>query len=132
MRRWFWLLPLALLQACAGTPLADQLERSFDTPDAPAQPPRQPLSPTPPSKAVPDAEAIPETRAVQTLAPASQPAESAPAPRMRRPPSQPRAPYRITIRLAGADPSAPAEAVTQALRSSAVDFMVERVERVQP
>ena len=47
-------------------------------------------------------------------------------------PRQPLAPYRITIRLAEADPSAPAEAVTQSLRSSGVDFMVERVERVVP
>ena len=47
-------------------------------------------------------------------------------------PRQPLVPYRITIRLAEADPSAPAEAVTQSLRSSGVDFMVERVERVVP
>ena len=39
MRRWLWLLPLVLLQACAGTPLAERLERSFAAPDEPVQPP---------------------------------------------------------------------------------------------
>ena len=49
-------------------------------------------------------------------------------------PSQrlPQAPYRITIRLAGADPAAPAEAVTRALREADVGFAVERIERVEP
>ena len=45
---------------------------------------------------------------------------------------QPPAPYRITIRLAGADPAAPAEAVTRALRKSDVVFSVERIERITP
>ena len=44
----------------------------------------------------------------------------------------PQAPYRITIRLAGADPAAPAEAVTRALREADVGFAVERIERVEP
>ena len=43
----------------------------------------------------------------------------------------PQAPYRITIRLAGADPAAPAEAVTRALREADVGFAVERIERVE-
>ena len=41
-------------------------------------------------------------------------------------------PYRITIRLTGADPAAPAEVVTRALREADVRFAVERIERVQP
>ena len=44
----------------------------------------------------------------------------------------PRSLYRITIRLAGADPAAPAEAVTRALREADVGFAVERIERVEP
>lgn len=39
-------------------------------------------------------------------------------------------PYRIIIKLSGADPSAPAEAVTQALRQAGVRFEVETIERV--
>ena len=45
---------------------------------------------------------------------------------------QPPAPYRITLRLAAADPAAPAEAVTRALRQSEVVFSVERIERIAP
>ena len=34
MARLLWLLPVGLLQACAGTPVAEQLERSFAVPEA--------------------------------------------------------------------------------------------------
>jgi hypothetical protein len=40
-------------------------------------------------------------------------------------------PYRVTIRLPQADPSAPAEGVTQALRSAGIPFEVETIERVK-
>ncbi len=40
-------------------------------------------------------------------------------------------PYRITIKLSKADPSAPAEAVTKALRNAGVSFEVEMIERLQ-
>ena len=38
-------------------------------------------------------------------------------------------PYRIILRLSGANPSAPAETVTEALRTAGVQFEVERIER---
>ena len=148
MRRWVWLLPLALLQACAGTPLAEQLEQSFTTLDGEPQPESSPSSSTRPDTAVPVIQAVPTIQAapvaepVETSArvsgqkdadPVADPVvETVPKQTVRPTPRQPLAPYRITIRLAGADPAAPAEAVTQALRSSAVDFMVERIERVVP
>ena len=133
MRRWVWLLPLALLQACAGTPLAEQLEQSFTTLDGEPQPESRPSSPTQPDTAVPTIQAAPVAEPVETSARVSEPQDADPvAEIVRSTPRQPLAPYRITIRLAGADPAAPAEAVTQALRSSAVDFMVERIERVVP
>ena len=148
MRRWVWLLPLALLQACAGTPLAEQLEQSFTTLDGEPQPESGPSSSTQPDTAVPVIQAAPvdepvETSArvsgqkdadpvVETSPPETVPPETVSPQPVRTMPRQPLAPYRITIRLAGADPAAPAEAVTQALRSSAVDFMVERIERVVP
>ena len=148
MRCWVWLLPLVLLQACAGTPLADQLEQSFTTLDGEPQPDSGPSSSTQPDTAVPVIQAAPvdepvETSArvsgqkdadpvVETSPPETVPPETVSPQPVRTMPRQPLAPYRITIRLAGADPAAPAEAVTQALRSSAVDFMVERIERVVP
>lgn len=148
MRCWVWLLPLVLLQACAGTPLAEQLEQSFTTLDGEPQPESGPSSSTQPDTAVPVIQAAPvdepvETSArvsgqkdadpvVETSPPETVPPKTVPPQPVRTMPRQPLAPYRITIRLAGADPAAPAEAVTQALRSSAVDFMVERIERVVP
>ena len=38
-------------------------------------------------------------------------------------------PYRIILRLSGANPSAPAESVTEALRKAGVEFEVEKIER---
>ena len=38
-------------------------------------------------------------------------------------------PYRVILKLAGADPSAPAESVTNALRKAGVQFEVEKIER---
>ncbi len=38
-------------------------------------------------------------------------------------------PYRIILKLSGANPSAPAETVTNALREAGVDFEVEKIER---
>ncbi len=143
MPRWVWLLPLVLLQACAGTPLADQLEQSFTMLDGEPQPESGPSSSTEPDTAVPVIKAAPVDEPVETSARVSgqkdldpvvetSPPKTVPPQPLRTMPRQPLAPYRITIRLAGADPAAPAEAVTQALRSSAVDFMVERIERVVP
>ena len=39
-------------------------------------------------------------------------------------------PYRILIRLSAADPAAPAEAVTEALRRAGIGFEVETIEKV--
>ena len=39
-------------------------------------------------------------------------------------------PYRIILKLSGANPSAPAETVTKALRKAGVQFEVEKIERV--
>ncbi len=56
----------------------------------------------------------------------------APAPKTvaNPPPSSP-FPYRVTLRLPRADPSAPAEAVTRALRAAGIPFEVETIERVK-
>ena len=170
MLRLFWLGPLVLLQACAGTPVAERLERSF------AAPPSEMSSSgsissssteTPPAAAASessDAEDAPEEKAATKKDSTEKDAtkkdttkqditkqditkddkskkDSAPtSPAIREPSNPPVSvvsveeaePYRITIRLSGADPSAPAEAVTRALRNADVRFAVERIERIQP
>ena len=139
MRPWVLLLPVVLLQACAGTPLAEQLEQSFMTPNGSPQPGSSPAASFPPEPAVAEVDqAPPKDEPVETPDPVPEAKVAdrsleAKSPKPERDiPQQPPAPYRITIRLAGADPAAPAEAVTQALRTSAVEFMVERIERVVP
>ena len=137
MARLLWLLPVGLLQACAGTPVAEQLERSFAVPEArPAQAAGPiPVVKTSPTVVSPIAErpSAPAAEAVSLPEPTDAP-DSVPQPKPRTVSSQslPQAPYRITIRLAGADPAAPAEAVTRALREADVGFAVERIERVEP
>jgi len=51
-------------------------------------------------------------------------------PRPATSPAATAAPYRVTIRLPQADPSAPAEVVTEALRAAGVPFEVETIERM--
>ncbi len=150
---------LASLAACSGTPLGDRLSGSFGAPATPAAAPGSstdtrsdagtgnatgavgtspaagkaalpPPSPTPTSpagKAGASGSAKPgEAASTKTAKPVAslQGAGSAP----RSPASS--AAYRITIKLPGADPSAPAEVVTEALRAAGVSFEVETIERM--
>jgi hypothetical protein len=145
VQRLTWLVPLVLLQGCAGTPLAERLETSFGAQEAAlltapdtvverkaarsvqANPTDSPIKDSvSPAAELPDA----ETSASNPTPSNSKPSNSTPS----DPPSsnQPQEPYRITIRLSGADPAAPAEAVTRVLRNADVSFAVERIERIQP
>jgi hypothetical protein len=86
----------------------------------PAAPVQQP---SPASGAAKTAAAAPTAAGTPAMAPGpSQVRKSAPA-------ANP-LPYRVTIRLPEADPSAPAEAVTKALRATGVSFEVETIERI--
>ena len=128
-RSGLWLLPVLLLQACGNTPLGQQLADSFDSPSESSTV----TAPRPAS--TPAANPQPAQAAKPTPTPA-QPAaaeQKTPTPRndSRVKPLDPQ-PYRITIRLSAADPSAPAEVVTRSLRDAGIDFEVETIERVQP
>ena len=122
---------LLVLGGCSGTPFGDQLARSFSNPTAPA------TGTQPRAKATPAAPAPPAAPGPNQSAPAAErpavPAAKAPAVVKPIPTAkslQP-APYRVTIKLPSADPSAPAEVVTQALRAAGVSFEVEMIERVR-
>jgi hypothetical protein len=158
VQRLTWLVPLVLLQGCAGTPLAERLERSFGSVDTvvETQPARSDDTTSTGSKikdsASPAADGsdlnnpdgvlkkgtattkAPEPSvALETSAPSPSSQSPSNPPKPKSPPSnQPQEPYRITIRLSGADPAAPAEAVTRVLRNADVRFAVERIERIQP
>ena len=155
VQRLTWLVPLVLLQGCAGTPLAERLETSFGTQDAAlltapdkvveSQAARSvQANPTgsvikdsvSPAADLPDAETSASNPIASNPIPSDSPSSNPPSskPPSSKPPSsnQPQEPYRITIRLSGADPAAPAEAVTRVLRNADVSFAVERIERIQP
>ena len=141
MSRLVWLLPLALLQACAGSPVAEELQRSFDAPELTVAKtaetvPDQPVLDQDPADRPQEVEGgdtveedtVEEDGVVDVVPDVNPTGEPEPMTKSLQPP----APYRITIRLAGADPAAPAEAVTRALRQSDVVFSVERIERIAP
>ena len=126
------LLPL-LLVGCSSTPLGQQLGASFDAPPAaepkPAaklEPAIKPVPPQQPKAEEPQAD--PEPAAEATPAPEPEPKAE---PEQTAEPRDPQ-PYRVILRLPSADPSAPAEAVTKALRAAGLPFEVETIERLQP
>ena len=140
---------LVLLAGCSSTPLGQQLGESFgdQTPasaKAQSEPPPKPESqddrPEVSTVAAAEPEPAVEPEPVQSLdsAPAAdsipEPAVEASAKRASAPhPVRPRdpLPYRVVLKLPAADPSAPAEAVTKALRAAGLPFEVETIERVQ-
>ena len=86
---------------------------------AAAEPSQEPeAAPTPAAAAAPEPE--PEAEAATGSSRAPDPV----------PPRDP-LPYRVVLKLPAADPSAPAEAVTKALRAAGLPFEVETIERVQ-
>ncbi|MFO0039405.1 MAG: hypothetical protein ACK522_10745 [Synechococcaceae cyanobacterium] len=152
------LLLLALLMGgCSGTPIGEALSRSFSGAGDPAGGPPKPatpvaspgttVSPGGPSPANPSGKpalsAAPRagrSTAAGSLAPlpsaaagtaAASPSSAASAPAPPRAPANP-SPYRLTLLLPQADPAAPAEVVTRALRSAGVPFEVETIQRATP
>ena len=126
------LLPL-LLVGCSSTPLGQQLGASFDappptepTPAAKLEPAIKPVPPQQPKAKEPQAQ--PDPAAEATPAPEPEPKAE---PEQTAEPRDPQ-PYRVILRLPSADPSAPAEAVTKALRAAGLPFEVETIERLQP
>ena len=135
MHRLVWLLPLALLQACAGSPVAEELQRSFESPERTVTEAEAPIPEQPPVVNPAPIDRSQEVEVDEEAATKSDTDTDTDGIDVQQPMSkslQPPAPYRITIRLAGADPAAPAEAVTRALRQSEVVFSVERIERITP
>lgn len=139
------LLALMLLQACDGTPLGQRLSDSFDGPSA------QPSSEDAPQSVQVKAEPVEEAPVekgpvkndpVKVEAVKAKTGETTTNPQPSTPEDVetkadlPRAmtrrtlPYRITIRLSSADPAAPAEGVTDALRKAGIGFEVETIEKI--
>ena len=134
-RRLPWLLAAGCalgLAGCSGTPFGDQLSRSFSGAATSTQAPALGNKPdgekpqTKPGQAKPGQAKTPPSPSPQARSPV---VEAKPV-RLPRPPAP--ADYRVTIKLPSVDPSAPAEALTKALRSAGLSFEVETIERVRP
>ena len=137
---------------CSGTPWGEQLAERLSEPDDPVAetgvpnaaaattPAEEPLTePDPPSEPEAPEEDDPEAG----ISP-SPPNPAAPAPAADTPVGSPNTartpitspqplnptPYRLRLRLPAADPAAPAEAVTRALRAAGILFEVEAIERL--
>ncbi len=156
MRARWLLMPLLLaLQACSGTTFGERLADSFDSPGAPAA-----AEETASSKVEQEANSAvkeperAEDQPVKNKATAAKTSEEQTSEAKKSEqedektdpseakdpqektnvqpnpiPAEPR-PYRITIRLAAADPAAPAESVTDALRRAGIGFEVETIEKI--
>ena len=108
MHRLVWLLPLALLQACAGSPVAEELQRSFESPELaateaeapiPEQPPEVDPAPIDRSQEVD----VDEEAATKSDTDTDTDTDGIDVQQPMAKALQPPAPYRITIRLAGAE-----------------------------
>jgi len=156
MRARWLLMPLLLaLQACSGTTFGERLADSFDSPGAPAaaeetasskveqeansavkEPERAEDQPVK-NKATAAKTSKAQTSEAKTSEPEDEETDPSEAKTPQEKtnvqpnpmPAEPR-PYRITIRLAAADPAAPAESVTDALRRAGIGFEVETIEKI--
>ena len=142
---------------CSGTPLGEQLAERLSEPDNPVEETTLPDSaaaastgeplteqpsepgdpevetslPNPPDDTAVTADPLPSPAPDEPPANASQEASS-PGSSVTTQSHQPLnpTPYRLLLRLPAADPAAPAEAVTQALRAAGILFEVETIERL--
>ncbi|EHA64313.1 hypothetical protein Syn8016DRAFT_1356 [Synechococcus sp. WH 8016] len=153
--RWL-LMPLLLaLQACSGTTFGERLADSFDSPGAPAaaeetasskveqeansavkeperaedQPVKNKATAAKTSKAQTSEAKTTEQEDEETDPSEAKTPQEKTNVQPNPIPAEPR-PYRITIRLAAADPAAPAESVTDALRRAGIGFEVETIEKI--
>ena len=149
------LLPLLmLLQACDGTPFGQRLSESFDSQAGDVSPAGTQAEPDtsvvadkgkqqskvnendkPTASVSKDANAT-ESDESERQSDRKSDREQSPAPAVATDSPKPRStpertlPYRIMIRLSAADPAAPAEGVTEALRRAGIGFEVETIEKV--
>ena len=156
MRARWLLMPLLLaLQACSGTTFGERLADSFDSPGAPAaaeetasskveqeansavkeperaedQPVKKKVTAAKTSEAKTSEAKTSEQEDEETDPSEAKTPQEKTNVQPNPTPVEPR-PYRITIRLAAADPAAPAESVTDALRRAGIGFEVETIEKI--
>ncbi|ABX08365.1 hypothetical protein [Prochlorococcus marinus] len=140
---FLWVV-LLLMQSCSSSELEKKLSNSFDTPVAPNVTSTPQLKPkgNEPSLVSGKAKEVQKKEGLQGYNPKEKEIvqtnkiifNSVRAKKTQKKnilaPFKP-APYRIIIKLSGANPSAPAETVTSALRDAGIIFEVEKIERFE-
>ena len=134
----------ALLAGCSGTPLGEGLSRSFPGGGG-TEPADTAAGAGDPTAAAPATADAPAPSGPTSAQPAAGDSAASPATATDRKPAPPQGqparpaagggaaaavPYRLVLRLPQADPAAPAEVVTDALRAAGVSFEVETIERL--
>ena len=143
---WPSVLLGAALAGCSNTPVGRQLGESFGaaapvaaepapkaaTEVAAAEPaPAVVTAPEPESKSEQDPKPESEPVQISQATPQAQQEEAKPVAQAAARPQLEPLPYRLVLKLPAVDPSAPAEAVTQALRAAGLPFEVETIERIK-
>ncbi len=125
MKAIYLFLCFFIIQACSDSQFEKRLADSFDSP----------LKSDFPDEKSDNSKPIPSTSTKEIREPDAQKSLKVKTkkqlkPSLRRSKKFIPQPYRIIIRLSGANPSAPAENVTTILRDAGVAFEVERIERL--
>ena len=136
--RSFLIVTLFSLQSCSNTLIGEKLESSFDSMEKPRTPEKTNIKPQKPNEKTKiksrnkverkenekDLGNIVKENSISNKDRLSKKTTKSKKKTIFNP-----QPYRIILRLSGANPSAPAETVTEALRTAGVQFEVEKIER---
>ena len=132
--RSFLIVTLFSLQSCSNTLIGEKLESSFDSMEKPRTPEKTNIKPQKPNEKTKIKSILKENKnafanTVKENSISNQDRLSKKITKSKKKTIFNPQPYRIILRLSGANPSAPAETVTEALRTAGVQFEVEKIER---
>ena len=136
--RSFLIVTLFALQSCSNTLIGEKLESSFDSMEKPRTPEKTNIKPQKPNEKTKIKSILKDDKKENKNAFANTVKENSISNKDRLSQKSSKLvkktifnpqPYRIIIRLSGANPAAPAETVTEALRKAGVQFEVEKIER---
>ena len=136
--RSFLIVPFFLVQSCSNTLLGEKLENSFDITESPSTSEKTNNKKQKTSEKIKIKSRIKEDKKEKENDFSNIIKENSISNKVRFSQKSTKSinkttfnpqPYRIILRLSGANPSAPAETVTKALRKAGVQFEVEKIER---
>ena len=136
--RSFLIVTLFSLQSCSNTLIGEKLESSFDIMEKPKIPEKTNIKPQEPNEKTKIKSILKDNKKENKNAFANTVKENSISNKDRLIKKTTKSkkktifnpqPYRIILRLSGANPSAQAETLTEALRTAGVQFEVEQIER---